>query len=223
MRILTVTVVLLGGLLTAARAATLTGIVIHGASSTGAATGPVWNTWGGFEASAVPNIYADAGAGILNPGNGPSNALNFALNLGTNVIGYCIQPSTLAPFWTLDLFFEGSVTPGISALVASGVSTPAANSAQTYRLDGQALVPGAGSLTTVVGGFKITLLQFTMTGLPSKGFDAVQNFDNTPGGGDDTQGPFLLQVEAVPEPAVSFLTALGLAAAFTARRRLERR
>ena len=197
-------------------AATITGFVIHGASGTGSATGPVWNTWGGPEATPVPNLYIDTGGPIVNPGNGPSNAVSIVLNAGFATIGYCLQPGAVTSFWTLDIFFDGSSTPGISALVPTGVSAPTPNSNLTYRLDGQAQVSGAGTLTTVIGNQRITLLSFTMTGLPSKS-DVVQNFDSIPGSGPDTAGPFVLGVQTIPEPMPAVLVSLGLLAVWVRR------
>ena len=117
----------------------------------------------------------------------------------------------------LNLFFDGNdVKPAISALAfANGTSTSnypsyTANSAATTATLNPLVsggVNGAGTLSFVDGGNRITLTEFRDTTAGIYGIDRVGEFSLGANGNHDSVLEFTLQVTAIPEPAS--LLALG--------------
>jgi hypothetical protein len=121
----------------------------------------------------------------------------------------------------LNLFFDGNdVTPDISALAyANATSTSnypsfTANSAPTTATLNPLVtggVKGAGTLSFVDGGNRITLTEFRDTTANIYNVDRVGEFSLGANGNHDSVLEFSLQVVAIPEPT-SLLLAFGAGA-----------
>jgi hypothetical protein len=231
---------LLAGLAPAGlQASTLTGITVFGAGANGAMgtmmgipTVNVWNTTGG---DMIYNLYAqDAAGNWLNSGNGANTGLSVGLAHGVYTLTLFGELGlTTQSYIGVNLFFDGSSTPGISAFVPlDGTGSPAANSAgQTAPLSSgypYAPISGAGSLQ--YGNVALTGFSWFgpgtagAAGVPPVG-DYVNGFNNSPLLGiNDYRGT--LTLVAAPEPgSLVFLSsgALLFGLLVLGRRRRSRR
>jgi hypothetical protein len=171
-----------------------------------------WNTRGGdvsfnvyFQDSTAPGVFLNTGD--LTP-------LSVALVPGSITLNLFAQPGGGLTTAGLNLFFNGSNAPGISASTTVGSSSFAALGGTTVAPNAPATVPGANTLTFTDGTNTVVLTALLIN--PPGGTDAVQPYNNVPGGGADYLGSFTLRVTSsttgVPEPATTALLGLGLVA-----------
>jgi len=173
----------------------LTDVVVFSTTSSGTWTNPdTWETRPGGNF----NVWIQGGA----PGgpflNGPTDSAvqpNISLSAGTNSFRLFGAPGLDAAYFGINLFFNGSSTPSISAFgpmsTSTSVHTFTANSAtQTPKtipgpLTGY-VFPGAGTLSFTQGGQTITLTDFywakqsvyslDLTGASSVGSDGALDY-----------------------------------------------
>ena len=160
--------------------------------------------------------------------NGPTDANaqpNISLTSGAS--GFRLLGSQAAnepyTYFGINLFFNGSTTPSISAygpeLTAIGPSSFSADSSGfTPAADwspSQHSVPGAGTLSCVIGDQQITLTDFFWAAPSVYGLDAGGQYSTGPDGALDYVGGISLSVTTVPEPGTCAL--LGLAGCLALR------
>jgi hypothetical protein len=170
------------------------------------------------------------GPGLPFPGPADATAaISVPLTYGTHTFGfYANNPDGPRPYHGLNLFFSGdNVNPGISAYAETNTSaTPpfpsfAPNSGNTFTVD-IVPVPGAGTLSVVIGGQTITLTDFVVDSPAVLGANAVGPYGTGPDAYTDLTGTFTLLV--VPEPSalvIGILAAVG-GFGFIACRRVQR-
>jgi hypothetical protein len=199
---------------TQAQAATLTGMVLFEADSSGGFTigHSLWNTTGGDGAW---NVYLRSGGSWLNSGDGTTTSPNFALGPGTTTIQYYAFPAGLGEWSGINLFFDGQEAPSITVLFSLGAGTFGPNLADpTPGL----LYPGAVSNTAKSVSFTTSGQTITLTSasLGYNGGNTVQPFDNSPGGSDnDVAGTLTFDATplgTVPEPGSLGLLLGGIGA-----------
>jgi hypothetical protein len=164
--------------------------------------------------------------------NGPTDANaqpNISLTPGAT--GYRLLGSQAASerytYFGINLFFNGSTSPSISAygpeLFAPGPSsfsadsstfTPAADWSPTEHA-----VPGAGTLSCVIGDQQITLTDFFWAAPSVYGLDSVGQYSTGPDGSLDYVGGISLSVTTVPEPGSGALLGLAFVGYLSLRRR----
>jgi len=164
--------------------------------------------------------------------NGPSDAAarpNIALSPGSSSFRFYSAPGADHPYFGINLFFDGSETPSISAygpmLTLDGPHSFAANGAQYTALpvgsiDG-IFTPGAGTLSFTVGGYEVTLTDFYWAQQSVFGLDLTGQTSLGADGALDYVGGATLSVVAVPEPQASLYlicTLAGMAAAYRRRK-----
>ncbi|MGD0577804.1 MAG: PEP-CTERM sorting domain-containing protein [Bryobacteraceae bacterium] len=212
-----------------AAAVTITGATLFGTNSQGGmstalgvATTGVWNTVGG---DLTYNLYLqDSGFNWVNGGNGGGASIDIPLNPGTSTYYIFAAPGLTAQSYAgLNLFIDGSSTPGISGFNAensSGAVSPDGNSKTAPLTSGYPYtpIPGAGTLSFMQDdGYSITLIAFDLlkpgagsddSGIPGIG-KYVGAFNNAPGLFNSYRGSFTVLVQA-PEPASLLSLASGI-------------
>lgn len=208
------------------------GATVFGANAQGAmGTLPeVWNTTGG---DLIYNLYLMQGSSWVNSGNGVGASINIPLTPGTYTYYiFGAQGLTTQADAGLNLFFNGSSTPGISGFVAEnteGAVSP--DSADTVPLTGGlpiTAIPGAGTLTFMQDdGYQITLISFDLyrpgTSSPDPSIPGIGKYvgayNNQPGLLNNYRGSFTVLVQA-PEPAslLSLASGIVLLGCFAKRR-----
>lgn len=153
--------------------------------------------------------------------NGPTSVTarpNILLPLGVSTFTLITYPSDNVSPFGINLFFNGSVTPSISAFgpllsaqgphsfVADGAPDTAAASPTGY---GQPF-PGAGTLSFVSGNELITLTDFFYAAPSAYNLDMVGQYSTGPDGLNDNIGGISFSVTPVPEPASLSLLAFGM-------------
>lgn len=201
----------------------LTGITLFSADADGNYAGPdIWETdpTGNFV------VWIQSGA----PGgpflNGPTTANaqpNISLPPGTTSLTLMNAPGADADSFGINLFFNGSLTPSISA---TGPMLTSQGEQHTFSLDnasdtpelGNGTVAGAGTLSADFGNELVTLTDFYLATPSVYNLDQAGDFSTGPGGSDDYVGGITFSVTSVPEPQWP-LWALSLLAGVAALRR----
>lgn len=194
-------VVLALGVASAARALTLTGVTIYGATdSRGTFNGAYdyWDTRGGNQGF---NVYLFMGStnapDFLNSGDS-NDSLDPDLQLapGTNTVQFAVDyqdsdPST--PYLGINLYFNGNLaTNRISAVVPNGGLgdfSVVSDKTTTYGEYGK--TPGAGTLSYTKGDLTVTLSAFCISQDTPK---LVSGTDASPGPDSNFIGSFTLTV-----------------------------
>lgn len=211
-----------------ANAAFLTGAYVISTQADGNNTTSGQGAWDTVGGNGIWNIWLNSG-GLGGPFvNGPTDAgagLNLSLTPGVHDFTFQFRGGDIGvTYFGLNLFMDGNaLAPAISTYgrintTAAGNQAFFANSAaQTPALDGT-VVPGAGTLTYVVGSQSVTLTDFQIF-LPSVfNQDRVTDFSTTPDGhpNDEFVGRFSLTVAGemtiVPEPYTLVLAGLSVVA-----------
>jgi hypothetical protein len=197
----------------------LTGASINGADANGAYVNNWWSTeppaHGNWEMFLSTNGYASF---LANPLSGVT------LNVGVNTFSFASDIAAANPM-ALNLFLNGATTPSISGYAFQGVvGSLASNAGQSTYNPYAGSHPGgtAAGLSTVLGGYTVTLTRFEY----DAGRDFVGTHATSPDGATDWNGQFDITVAApstaTPEPATLALLAGGLLAlAGVARRRRQ--
>jgi len=195
----------------------LTDISIFSASSTGGYDGnpSSWDYWNSRPGDAYANIWIqNSGGTFLNGPTDPAVRPNISMILGESSYRLSMSPGADWSYFGVNLFFNNSSTPSISAYcplrTADGATSFWANSsAQTLLPTSITYVQGAGTLSFVSGDKRITLTDFYLARPAVYGLDLVRPATATPDGANDYIAKLSLKVEAVPEPGLS-LWGLGL-------------
>jgi hypothetical protein len=201
----------------------LTDITLFSADAAGNYTGPdIWETQptGNFI------VWIQSGA----PGgpflNGPTSANaqpNISIPLGTSSFTLMSAPGSDFDSFGINLFFNGSLTPSISAtgpmLTSQGEQhTFSPDNASDTPAPGNGIVPGAGTLSTEFGNELVTLTDFYLATPSVYNLDQAGEYSTGPAGSDDYVGGITFSVTSVPEPQWS-LWAISLLAGVTAMHR----
>jgi hypothetical protein len=200
-------------------AATLTGASWFDTDATGNAGSQLWNSLG---SDAFPNLYLVVPPvnAFVNTGNSAGARINVPIVANVSyVFMYWAQPGPTGAGseFGLNLFFDGDdVTPRISVF-APLFGPFSVNSSPNTRSLGGTTIAAAGTANFTDGDLAMTLANFTALASLT---DAVQSFDNIPGGGPDFTGFITLSATAVPEPAST--TEIGTALAILALACLRR-
>lgn len=203
----------------------LTDVVVYSTSSSGTWTTPdTWETRPGGNF----NIWIQGGASGGPFLNGPADSAvrpNISLSAGTSSFRLFGAPGLDAPYFGINLFFNGSSTPSISAFgpmsTSTGVHTFTANSAtQTPKAIPGALTgyifPGAGTLSFTQGGQTITLTDFYWAKQSVYSLDLTGPSSTTPDGSLDYVGGITFTI--VPEPNLLTMSLVSFAFCFCRRK-----
>lgn len=204
----------------------LTDITLFSTDSAGNYAGPdIWTT----EPTGYDITWIQSGA----PGgpflNGPTSANaqpNISLPLGTSSFTLINAPGADNPSFGINLFFNGSLTPSISATAPMLTSQ---GEQHTFSLDNasytpspnKGILPGAGTLSAEFGNELVTLTDFYLATPSVYNIDQAGGNSTGPGGSDDYVGGITFSVTSVPEPQWS-LWAIGLMAGVIAMHRKVR-
>jgi hypothetical protein len=202
----------------------LTDISLFSADAAGNYAGPdIWET--------LPDQYFVVWVQSGAPGgpflNGPTSANaqpNISLPLGTSSFTLMNAPGADFASFGINLFFNGSLTPSISAtgpmLTSQGGQHTFSpdNASFTPSPGSNGIVPGAGTLTAEFGNELVTLTDFYLATPSVYNLDQAGEFSTGPAGSDDYVGGITFSVTSVPEPQWS-LWATGLLAGLIAMRR----
>ncbi len=199
----------------------LSGLLLSSVNSSGAGAGfENYNTKGD---AYIYNLYVTSGglnSPFINSGDGPTTSIAIPLTLGTHtysIFGEASSQGALSHYG-LNLFLNGSATPGISVFAPRTTSSlppyppfSANSSPNSYNID-TAPTPAAGTLAYSFGGQTITLTAFFLAA-PGTLFnlDRVSPGNNVPSGIADFVGQFTLEVTAVPEPTSGMILVAGIA------------
>lgn len=203
----------------------LTDITIFSADAAGNFTGP--DAWDTRPANSF-DVWIQGGASGGPFLNGPTDAAaqpNISLSLGTNSFRLFGEPGADFSRFGINLFFNGAITPSISAyglmLTAQVPHTFAANGAPvTIGTPSIQHLPGAGSLSFVSGGELITLTDFYWSTPSVYSLDLVGTTSTGTSGLMDYVGGITLSVTEVPEPQLSlWIAGLFVGATFVYRKR----
>ena len=166
---------------------------------------------------------------------GPTDANaqpNISLNPGANGFRLLATKSS-DPYasFGINLFFNGSLTPSISAF---GPMLTSSLDPHSFAPDGASFtpatdwspslhsIPGAGTLTCIIGNQQITLTDFFWASPTVYNLDSVGTSTTGPDGALDYVGGINLSITTVPEPEISALFLLLLAGyAFLKRSRVR--
>lgn len=207
--------------ITAKADSVLSGLLLSSVDSSGAGAGyENYNTKGD---AYIYNLYVTSGglnAPFINSGDGPTTSIAIPLTLGSHTFSIFGEASTQGALshYGLNLFLNGSATPGISVFAPRTTSSlppfpafSANSSPNSYNID-TTPTPAAGTLAYSFGGQMITLTGFFLAA-PSSVFnlDRVSPGNNVPSGIADFVGQFTLEVTSVPEPTGAMLVSLGIA------------
>ena len=196
----------------------LTGITEFSSDSTGdVSPANVWNTQGGDGYYDIYITAANSGlnGSFLNSGDGPQLSPSISLTAGTYQFFLFADPGVPLPFSAINLFFNGSGAPAISAFAplatsATAPSFSANSSANTLGLNGSTIVAGAGSLSTTSGDLTAILTGYSWSEPSVYDLDRVGRFSTGANGSDDYVGSITLTItSSVPEP--SSLALCGIA------------
>lgn len=186
-----------------AKTITLTGATVYAVDQKGEYTGNGWDTVG---PNWVHNLYLLTESYMfLNAGNGAATSPNINLCVpGTHTFLLRADGSGFnwpTSFAGLNLYFNNSTSPGISASAAFNVSIPALTPLSNYGLGiphGQVSL-GANSLSFMVDNSKVTLTAFNWIDFRNPVVaplnpDLTRAVDNTADGLNDYTGMITLQV-----------------------------
>ena len=184
---------------------------------------------GAYDVFAIEGTDA-AGGAILN-GGGSTRSFASDLATGTHHFTFLMEPISLTPNGGINLYFNDSLTPNISAYVApdSASTTPIPTDGLTYN-------PFGGGDNTLHGALSFTTnnLDIKLTGLSIKSpnvapvLDRVSPFSAVPGGVPDlvVQVTFTVTdasidvIQSNPEPgSLALLAGLAVSGVVCARRR----
>ena len=210
--------------LSPANAQTVTDITLFRLDSNNNTINEGANTRGlSFDSDQISNLYLKSGGSFINNGDGAG--VNVAIDLSvpaTYTFSFAMENvnGNTGPQLGINFFFNNNAaTPSISARGLSGGGFVADSGLTNTPSFTQ--VAGANALTFFNAGRQITLSSFSYQ--TTGGLDQVQSFNNTPGGGPDTNGTFTLTVTgaAAPEPSALalLLPVLPLAGGFLRRRK----
>jgi len=188
----------------------LTDISIFSASSTGGYDGnpSSWDYWNSRSGEGYADIW------IQNPGgaflNGPTESTvrpKIPLTPGVYTYRLAMSPGADWPNYGINLFFNTSNTPSISAYCPIRVSAAPTNfwangNVYTLRATSLSSVPSAGTLSFISGDKRITLTDFFIARPAVYGIDIVQPFSTAPDGLKDYIGGITLRVDAFPRASI---------------------
>ena len=200
-------------LMSASAQVSLTDVVVFGASS----NGDWYNQPDVFDTRSNSNfnVWIQCGASGGPFLNGPSNYLaqpNISLSSGLTTFRLLADPGADNGNFGINLFFNGSSTPSISAygpmMTGPGSHSFLADSAQHTPMpvpgfDTGYTFPGAGTLSFVSGSQMITLTDFYWAKQSVNNLDLVGEFSTGADGMTDYVGGITLSVTSVPEPHLS--------------------
>lgn len=197
----------------------LTDITIFSTDASGNEIG--YDVWDTMPTNSVPdtyNIWIKGASGFL---NGPSSAQaqpNLALSPGANSFGIFAFPGFETASYGVNLFFNGSTNPSISAfaplMTSAGPHSFSVDSSSTtlavgpFGSDGispSQIIPAAGTLSFTYGGEQITLSDYFWEAPQVNNINVVQPWAALPdpGGNSDNVGGLTLTVTTIPEPGTS--------------------
>ena len=198
----------------------LTDVALFSADANGNYVGPdIWVTRP--DGSFIVWIESGAPGGRFLNGPTSSNAQpNISLPPGTSTFTIVTAPGADFGSFGINLFFNGSSTPSISAtgpmltalgqqhvfsadnaLSTPGPVTPAPN---------ERTVTGAGTLSAVVGNELVTLTDFYVATPSVYSLDQAGGLSTGPGGSDDYVGGITFTVKTVSGPQQWWLLAMSL-------------
>lgn len=199
----------------------LTGVEVFSTDSSGNWTGPdIWDTYSGGNYE----IWIQSGGVFLNGPSDPQVQPNIQLASGVQSFALNADPGSDWSSFGINLFFNGAVTPSISAfgpmLTAAGPHSFAADGAAiTPGIPNTTRVPGSGTLSFVSGGQLVTLTDFYWATPSVYNQDLVGEYSTGADGQMDYVGGVSLSVTPVPEPeALCWSTDLVLAALMICRK-----
>lgn len=164
------------------------------------------NGWDTVPTNGVPNIWVGTGAVHY---NGPADAdvgIDFSISPGGVSGGMPLagSPGSLTePYHGINLFFNGSTVPQISAYqpTACSAGVPSPYSGTSLGLAGT--VAAASTLRCVVDGLEIELGGYIWSQPSCAELDTVSPFVWSPDGANDFSGAYLLIVSALPQLTIS--------------------
>ena len=190
----------------------LTDVAVFTTDSSGHYGGyDIWDTRPTNSAPDTYIIFIQAGGSGCLFLTGPSAANsrpNISLSPGSNSFRLFSEPGFNTPYYGINLFFNGSTTPSISAyapeLMTAGPHTFYANSASNTPPSGPFgtpgpthFVPGAGTLAFDYCGERITLTDFYWAQPSVYNTDQVGPWSTGPNGVNDFVGGITLSVAQV--------------------------
>jgi len=192
----------------------LTDISVFGSDSSGSYTG--FDVWGTRPSTRYFGIFIQSGASGGPFLNGPDNAHvqpNIPLSPGSSAFRLFADPGVDSPYFGINLFFNGSSTPSISAYAPmltsqGGAHTFSANSSPNTVGELEVHEPGSGALSFTANGERITLTDFYWAAQSVYNQDQVSRFTTGADGMTDYVGGIQFSVTQVPEPGLA-LWALG--------------
>jgi hypothetical protein len=196
----------------------LTGLINYSTNWTGGVSGgEFWNTGGG---DIFYNLYVTApnsslGGTLLNSGNAAATNISFDLSTpGTYTFYILGEYGGTAPRYGLNLFFNDSSTPGITAIRSvNGRRTVSSTGANSVSLTG-GITPGANTLAYSDDRYTVTLTDYgwynsASAGLPAA--DRTSRYSSAASSITDYRGSFVLDVTThAPEPGTWALLLMGL-------------
>jgi hypothetical protein len=168
------------------------------------------NGWDTLPTNAVPNAWVwTSGGDLLNGPSDTAAALNSPLEPSPTLqtINVTAAPGSLfEPYHGINLFFNGSTSPQISAYqpTACGAGPPLSYGDSSLGLGGE--VTAAGSLRCVAGGREIELVGYLWSQPDCAPLDDVSPFAWSPDGTNDFHGGFALMAREVPRLSISATT-----------------
>ncbi len=171
------------------------------------------NGWDTVPTNGVPNIWVGTGSSGY---NGPSDAaagIDLVFSAGGGGGGMPLAGSAgslTEPYHGINLFFNGSTVPQISAYqpTACSAGVPSPYGGTSLGLAGT--VAAANTLRCVAGGLEIELGGYIWSQPSCAELDTVSPFVWSPDGANDFSGVYLLVVSVVPKLSIS-LTATNTA------------
>jgi hypothetical protein len=165
---------------------------------------------------------------------GPANANaqpNISLSSGANGFRLLATQalSHTDTIFGINLFFNNSLTPSISAYATMRTNTGSSSFVADHSTFTPATdwspsnhaIPAAGTLSCVIGNQQITLTDFFWAAPSVYGLDSVGTYTTGADGQLDYVGGINLSVATVPEPGTCTLVVLALAGYFSLARRFK--